>query len=297
MFSGFKKEKIIVEDQGYGKAEITFRHGGSGDPILLLHGNPMSHVTWHKIVDELKSHYYIVAADLRGYGESIGPEDGGENHINYSFRAMANDQIYLMEQLGFSNFRLVGHDRGARTAHRMALDAPEKIKKLAIFDIMPNRHIWTVQKKGWSMSKWHWLLMMQPYDLPERMLSSIPPDYYMRKKLSKRGSNLDFCKETIDEYVKCFNYKTIRGSCEDYRASPSCDLDMDNSDYQNENKIKCPILVLWGNKSDTGKVWGEVLEVWETYSEIKPVGQGLDCGHYLQEEKPSEVINMLKNFF
>ena len=297
MFSGFKKEKISIEDQGYGLAEITFRHGGSGEPLLLLHGNPMSHVTWHKIVDDLKSQFYIVAADLRGYGESIGPEDGGKNHINYSFRAMAKDQIYLMDKLGFSSFRLAGHDRGARTAHRMALDAPEKIKKLAIFDIMPNHHIWTVQKKGWSISKWHWLLMMQPYDLPEKMLSSVPPDYYMRKKLSKRGANLDFCKETFNEYVKCFNYKTIRGSCEDYRASPSCDLDMDNFDYQNENKIKCPILVLWGNKSDTGKVWGEVLEVWETYSDIKPIGQGLDCGHYLQEEKPSEVINWFKKFF
>ena len=296
MFSKFKKEKITVKDQGFGKAEITFRHGGLGEPLLLLHGNPMSHVTWHKIVDELKRNFYIVASDLRGYGESIGPEDGGKNHINYSFRAMGSDQVQLMEHLGFKNFCLVGHDRGARTAHRMALDMPDRIKKLVLFDIMPNRHIWTVQKKGWSMTKWHWLLMMQPYDLPEKMLSSIPADYYIKKKLSKRGANLDFCKETFDEYVKCFNYKTIRGSCEDYRASPSCDLEMDNIDFEKKNQINCPLLVLWGNKSDTGKVWGEVLKVWGNYSSIKPLGEGLDCGHYLQEEKPKEVIKLLKNF-
>ena len=144
---------------------------------------------------------------------------------------MASDQISLMKKLGFDEFKLVGHDRGARTSHRMCLDFPEN-KKVGIFDIMPNRHIWTVQKKNWAMSKWHWLLMMQPYDLPEKLLSSVPAKYYMEKKLSKRGATLEFCKETFDEYVRCFNYKTIRASCEDYRASPSCDLDHDNEDFE-----------------------------------------------------------------
>ena len=251
-FSGFKKEKIKLENNGFGEVNITFRHGGRGEPLLLLHGNPMSHVTWHKIIDELKDKFYIVASDLRGYGESIGPEEEGKNHINYSFRAMADDQIRLMAKLGFKDFKVVGHNRGARTAHRMCLDFPKKIKKVAIFDIMPNRHIWTVQKKNWAMSKWHWLLMMQPYDLPEKLLSSVPAEYYMKKKLSKRGASLDFCKETFDEYVKCFNYKTIRASCEDYRASPSCDLDLDNDDFEKNNKIQCPALILWGERSDTG---------------------------------------------
>ena len=183
-----------------------------------------------------------------------------------------------------------------RTGHRMALDAPEKIKKLGVLEIMPNRHIWTVQKKDWSFSKWHWLLMMQPYDLPEKMLSSIPAEYYLKKKLSKHDVGLNFCKDTFDEYVKCFTYKTIRGSCEDYRASPSCDLDMDNIDYEKKRKINCPLMVLWGKKSDTGKVWGEVLKTWGTYSNLKPVGEGLDCGHYPQEEKPEEVINWIRKF-
>ena len=296
MFTDFKKETISIEDQGYGKADIVVRHGGKGEPLLLLHGNPMSHVTWHKLIDELKDKFYIVASDLRGYGESTGPDDGGENHINYSFRAMGYDQVSLMKKLGFDEFKLVGHNRGARTSHRMCLDFPDKIKKVGIFDIMPNRHIWTVQKKNWSMSKWHWLLMMQPYDLPEKLLSSVPAKYYMEKKLSKRGSTLEFCNETFDEYVKCFNYKTIKASCEDYRASPSCDLDMDNKDFESDNKIKCPALVLWGEKSDTGKIWGDVLNVWQNYIEQKVKGQGIDCGHYLQEEKPQDVLKCLKDF-
>ena len=296
MFTDFKKETISIEDQGYGKADIVVRHGGKGEPLLLLHGNPMSHVTWHKLIDELKDKFYIVASDLRGYGESTGPDDGGVNHINYSFRAMGYDQVSLMKKLGFDEFKLVGHNRGARTSHRMCLDFPDKIKKVGIFDIIPNRHIWTVQKKNWSMSKWHWLLMMQPYDLPEKLLSSVPAKYYMEKKLSKRGSTLEFCNETFDEYVKCFNYKTIKASCEDYRASPSCDLDMDNKDFESDNKIKCPALVLWGEKSDTGKIWGDVLNVWQNYIEQKVKGQGIDCGHYLQEEKPQDVLKCLKDF-
>ena len=295
-FSGFKKEKIKLKDNKFGEVDITFRHGGKGEPLLLLHGNPMSHVTWHKIVEGLKNQFYVVASDLRGYGESIGPEEGGLNHINYSFRAMADDQIRLMDELGFKEFKVVGHDRGARTAHRMCLDFPAKVKKVAIFDIMPNRHIWTVQKKNWAMSKWHWLLMMQPFDLPEKLLSSVPAEYYIKKKLSKRGASLDFCKETFNEYVKRFNYKTIRGSCEDYRASPSCDLDQDNKDFEKNNKIQCPALILWGERSDTGTVWGNVLNVWQEYCHKKVIGEGIDCGHYLQEEQPEKILESLKKF-
>ena len=129
-FSSFKKEKIRLENNGFGEVDITFRHGGKGEPLLLLHGNPMSHVTWHKIIDDLKNQFYIVASDLRGYGESVGPKDGGQNHVNYSFRAMADDQIRLMDKLGFKEFKVVGHNRGARTAHRMCLDFPKKITKV-----------------------------------------------------------------------------------------------------------------------------------------------------------------------
>jgi haloacetate dehalogenase len=258
----------------------------------------MSHITWHKIAPELQKYFHIIAADLRGYGNSIGPEAGGNNHINYSFRAMAADQIAIMEKFGFTKFQVAGHDRGARTVHRMCLDHKDRIQKAAILDIMPNRHIWTVQKKDWAKSKWHWLLMMQPYDLPERMLSSVPADFYLEKKMSKRGGGLDFCRETFQEYVKCFNLKTIKASCEDYRASPTCDLDMDNLDFENQNKIDCPTLVLWGAKSDTGIVWGDVVNVWKNYCSKEVKGFAVeDSGHYIQEEKPKETIDHFMNFF
>ena len=297
MFENFEKIDVNIPDQGFGKAKIRLKHGGEGPPLLLLHGNPMCHLTWHKVIPELKKHFYIVATDLRGYGDSIGPDTGGDNHINYSFRAMAHDQAYIMEQFGYKSFQVAGHDRGARTAHRMCLDFKDRVKKVAILDVMPNRHIWTVQKKDWSKSKWHWLLMMQPYDLPEKMLSSIPADFYLEKKMSKRGGGLGFCKETFNEYVRCFNLKTIKASCEDYRAAASCDLDLDNIDYERSNKINCPALILWGGKSDTGKVWGDVMNVYKNYCSKEIVGAEINCGHYIQEEKPEETINYFLKFF
>ena len=139
--------------------------------------------------------------------------------------------------------------------------------------------------------------MMQPYDLPERMLSSVPADYYLEKKMSKRGGGLSFCKDTFEEYVKCFNLKTIKASCEDYRASPTCDLDMDNENFDKNEKIECPTMILWGEKSDTGTVWGDVLNVWKSYCSKEVIGAPVSCGHYIQEEKPEETLNHFLNFF
>ena len=298
MFEGFRQDDIETPDRGFGPARIHLRHGGNGPPLLLLHGNPMTHVTWHKIAPELAKNFYVVAADLRGYGDSLGPEDGGENHINYSFRAMALDQIDVMNRLGFETFQAAGHDRGARTVHRMCLDHPESVLKASVVDILPNLHIWKNVSKEWAMKSWHWLFMAQPYDMPEKMMASVPPEYFMEKKLSKPGIGLDFFdKAAFNEYVRCFNWKTIRASCEDYRACPTVDYEMDSADFEKGKRISCPLLVIWGAKSHTGTVYGDVRAIWENYTTTACIGGPIDCGHYVQEENPQKTLDWFEGFF
>ena len=290
MFEGFERTEIRT-----GGARIHLRHGGHGPPLLLLHGNPLTHVSWHKIAGRLATDFHVVAADLRGYGDSVGPEDGGENHINYSFRSMAQDQIEVMETLGYKEFCVAGHDRGARTAHRMCLDHPTRVRKAALVDILPNHYIWTHASREWAMKSWHWLFMAQPYDLPERMMAAVPAKWYMEKKLSKPGIGLTcFDPEAFAEYVRCFTWKTIHASCEDYRACATCDLEMDAADK--DRRVACPLLVIWGAKSHTGSVHGDVLQIWKGRGE-DVAGGPIDCGHYVPEEAPEETYAWFMRFF
>ncbi|MEX2644218.1 MAG: alpha/beta hydrolase [Acetobacterales bacterium] len=297
MFEGFERTEMKVPDRGFGSALIHYRIGGEGPPLLLLHGNPLSHVSWHKIANRLAKHFTVVAADLRGYGDSVGPEEGGEKSINYSFRAMGQDQVDLMEQLGFERFLLAGHDRGGRTAHRICVDHPDRIEKATFIDILPNRHVWHNGDAAWAKKSWHWLFMIQPYDFPERMMASVPPDWYMEKKIGKPGIGLEpFPDEVFQEYVRCFTWKTIRGSCEDYRACATCDLEMDDADF-GKNKVQCPTAVIWGAKSHTGTVWGDLTQIWKDYVDGDLIGGGLDCGHYVPEEDPDGTFDWLMKRF
>jgi haloacetate dehalogenase len=292
MFEGFTRTEIATSG-----ARIHLRHGGDGPPLLLLHGNPLTHVSWHRIAPRLARHFHVVAADLRGYGDSIGPEEGGENHVNYSFRAMAQDQVEIMERLGYREFFAAGHDRGARTVHRMSLDHPDRVRRAAVIDILPNHHIWTHATREWALKSWHWLFMAQPYDLPERMMAGVPAQWFMERKLAKPGIGLGFFDSTaFAEYVRCFTWKTIRGSCEDYRACATCDLEMDTADYAAGRKLACPLLVLWGAKSHTGTVYGDVLSVWRRYA-LDATGGPIACGHYVPEEAPEETYRWLCRHF
>jgi haloacetate dehalogenase len=288
VFEGFELRQL----DGAG-ARINFRIGGSGPPLLLLHGNPLTHVSWHKVAPRLAEHYTVVAADLRGYGDSSKP-DGGANHENYSFRAMANDQVAVMRQLGFERFFVAGHDRGARTAHRMALDHPGSVLKAAFLDIVPTHHVLNNITKGWAVDSYHWFFMAQPFDYPEKMLEAYGLERYIRKKLDKKGVGMSgFAPEALAEYIRCCTPENIHAVCADYRAAVAIDLEHDAADLG--RKVEMPVLVLWGEKSHVNRSFKPV-EAWRERA-IDVRARMLPCGHYPAEQVPDETYAELRAFF
>jgi haloacetate dehalogenase len=276
-----------------GGARINLRHAGEGPPLLLLHGNPQTHVAWHRVAPRLAERFHVVAADLRGYGDSTGPDP--TDTANYTFRAMAQDQVEVMRALGHERFMVAGHDRGARVAHRMALDHPGRVIRLALLDILPTLHVWRNASAAWAMKSWHWVFMPQEGDLPERMMESVPARWYMERKIGKPGTGISiFHPDAFAEYVRCFTPKTIRASCADYRAAATLDREMDDADFAVGRRIACPALVLYGKASHTGQVF-DVAAVWRDYAE-NVVGAGLPCGHYVPEHAPEETLDWLLRF-
>jgi haloacetate dehalogenase len=292
VFENFRHVQVQTSDP---EVKINLRHGGNGPPLLLLHGNPLSHMSWHRYADRLAQEFTVVATDLRGYGDSSKPR-GGDDHGNYSFRRMAQDQVDVMAHLGFKQFFVAGHDRGARTAHRLALDHPDKALKLAVMDILPSYHIWTHVSREWAINSYHWQFMAQPYDFPERLLKG-NEEYYIRKKLMKQGLGKGgFTEEEIREYVRCCTPENIHGVCEDYRACATIDFEMDKADFEAGRKVRCPTLVLWGEKSHTNKLF-DPRETWPQYAENIVRMQALPCGHYPSEQAPEETYAELRGFF
>ena len=288
MFEGFTLKQV----DGAG-ARINLRHGGSGPPLLLLHGNPLTHFMWHKVAPRLAEHYTVVAADLRGYGDSDKPE-GGAKHENYSFRAMANDQVAVMKRLGFDKFYVAGHDRGGRAAHRMAIDHPEGVLKVAFLDIVPTHHVLNNIKKGWAIDSYHWFFMAQPFDYPEKMLEAYGLERYIRRKLDKKGVGMSgFAPEALAEYIRCCTPENIHAVCEDYRAAVSIDLEHDRADL--DRKIPMPMLVLWGEKSHVNRSYKPIAAWQERANDVH--GKMLPCGHYPAEQVPDETYTELRSFF
>lgn len=266
--------------------------GGDGPPLLLLHGYPQTHLIWHKIAGRLAERFTVVATDLRGYGDSARPPTDAE-HAPYSKRAMAADQVALMEQLGFPAFQLVGHDRGARVGHRLALDHPQRVQRLALLDIAPTYQMYTTADMEFATAYYHWFFFIQPYDIPERLIGA-DPGYFLRKKLSQWGRDESaFPPDVVAEYVRCFgDPAAIHASCEDYRASATIDLRHDEADMA--HKLACPLLVLWGGKGFVGKKY-DVLASWRARAaDVR--GAALPCGHYLPEEAPEETLAHLLDF-
>ena len=287
MFEGFRRE--FIQANG---VDIHAVVGGEGPPLLLLHGYPQCHVMWHKIAPALAERFTVVAADLRGYGDSGKPE-GGAGHAAYSKRAMAQDQVEVMETLGFERFALVGHDRGARVSHRLALDHPERVERMALLDIAPTLTVFETVDQTVATVYYHWFFLIQPNGLPERLIG-YDPDDYLRRKLTAWGAADDaFTDQAMAEYLRCFrDPATIHASCEDYRAAASIDLEHDRADA--DNRIACPLLVLWGAKGLVGRRY-DVLGVWREKADSVS-GQAIDCGHFLPEEKPDETLAALLDF-
>lgn len=284
MFAGFELTTIDTAE-----ASIRVRRGGSGPPLLLLHGNPQTHVMWHAVAPRLARDFTVVAADLRGYGDSSKPQTTSD-HEPYSKRAMARDQVAVMGALGFERFFVAGHDRGGRCAYRMALDHPERVAKLAVLDIIPTGEAFARADMAFALSYWHWFFLAQPFDLPERLMGYDPDRYLLD------GRRHLFAPEAYAEYLRCFRDPATRHAiCEDYRAGASFDYELDLAD-RGQRRVACPVLALWSGTGELPALYDDVLAIWRDWAD-DVTGRALDCGHYLPEEAPDETCAELRAFF
>lgn len=290
MFEGFSDKRVVVSN-GIG---LRARVAGAGPAVLLLHGYPQTHVCWHKVAPQLvDAGFSVVASDLRGYGDSDKPQSG-EDHATYSKRAMAADQVELMHKLGHERFSVIGHDRGARVAHRMARDHPDSITSLAVLDIAPTAYMYAKTDRVFATSYYHWFFLIQPAPLPEHMIGG-DPEYYLRSKIKawSKANTEAFNDDAMAEYIRCFtDEKCISATCEDYRAAATVDLEHDAADA--DIKLKMPVLALWGAKGLVGKLY-DVIPVWESCAESVE-GYSLPCGHFLPEEEPDRTAAALVDF-
>jgi haloacetate dehalogenase len=290
MFEGFERVRVDVRNGVF----INAVKGGSGPPLLLLHGYPQTHVIWHKTAPRLAERFTVVASDLRGYGDSSKPA-GLADHSNYSKREMAKDQVTLMEKFGFDKFYLAGHDRGGRVSHRLAMDYPERVLKLAVLDISPTLKMYETTTDAFARAYWHWFFLIQAAPLPETMIAA-NPELYLRSRMSRGDIGLShFTDEAWHEYVRCFDVETIYSSCEDYRAAAMIDLVHDRDDKAKGRKLELPLLALWGAKGAIEKCFNPLSDWREVANDVQ--GHSLPCGHYLPEEEPEGVLKGFLEFF
>jgi len=286
-FPGFEQRRI--ETSG---AAINLVTGGSGPPLLLLHGYPQTHVLWRKVAPRLARDFTLVIPDLRGYGDSAKPPSESD-HAAYSKRALAQDQVETMAALGHQRFRVAGHDRGARVTHRLLRDHPQKIERAAVLDIVPTLYRFeTIDQKA-ATGSYHWFFLIQPAPFPERLIGA-EAEYYLRHSFGLDRNPAALEPEAFAEYLRCFsNPETIRATCDEYRAGAGIDLEHDRADRG--RKITTPLLVLWGQRSGQGSGY-DVLGVWRDHAD-NVTGQAIASGHFLPEEAPDDTYRALHAFF
>ena len=271
----------------------------AGDPqqpaLLLLHGFPQTHVLWRRVAQQLSARYFLVMPDLRGYGDSFKPTDEAEQ-AQMSKRAMAQDVVQLMQSLGHGQFFLCGHDRGGRVSHRLALDHPERVRKLAVLDIAPTLDMYGRTDMDFARAYYHWFHLIQPAPLPERMIAGDALPYLHTKLGGWGGAGLSiFEPQALADYERCFTPATIHTMCEDYRASAGIDLAHDRHSRERGEKVACDMLVLWGERGVVQRMF-QPLALWQAQCAGTVSGQTLPCGHYMPEECPTEVAQLLGHF-
>ncbi len=284
LFPGFQQRSVDVGDG----VQISATIGGSGPPLLLLHGHPQTRALWHRVAPKLAEHHTLVAADLRGYGDSSKPP-GSPDHGNYAKRVMAQDHVSLMKTLGFDHFDVLAHDRGARVAHRLAMDHPDTVARLVLLDIAPTLAMYRQTTEAFARSYWHWFFLIQPAPLPERLIET-DPAAYVRDVMGRRSAGLaPFDPRALTEYQRCIALPgAAHGLCEDYRASAGIDLEHDRSDLEAGRLLQPPLLVLWGEQGVVHRCFRPLDEWRQVARQIE--GEALPCGHYIAEEDPEGLL-------
>ena len=292
LFPGFASHWIDTK-----AGRIFARSGGSGPPVLLLHGFPQTHAMWHRVARLLTPHFRLVMPDLRGYGDSDKPP-GAADHANYSKRTMALDQVELMRSLGFASFFVCGHDRGARVAHRLALDHPDAVRKLMLLDISPTLTMYERTGMDFARLYYHWFFLIQPAPLPETLIAA-DPRLYVRRKIGTWGTRgaTFFDPRAVAEYERCFaDPDAIHGACEDYRAAATIDLEHDRADVAVGRRIECPVRVLWGERGVVHRLFTPIAD-WQAWARLPVTGRTTPGGHYIPEESPEELSAEMLSFF
>ncbi len=290
-FPGFTLATVNARD-----GPIRLRRAGSGPPLLLLHGNPQTHAMWHAVAPMLAERFTVICPDLRGYGGSLKPP-ATPDHAPYAKKAMARDMVQVMEHFGFQRFLVGSHDRGARVSHRLALDFPDRVEKLAVLDIVPTIEHFERTDMAFALGYYHWFWFAQPHPFPEVVINAAPEAWFKAHTSREPKNDGFFHPDALADYLAAArDPDMIRGMCEDYRAAATIDLEHDRASRAAGQKVQCPMLVLWGSKGKIGK-WYEPLTIWRQYCSGEVMGGPVNSGHYLAEEAPGEVLEHFGRFF